>query len=60
MEGHPGVPLRHINVMDGKYVLTASDKGMLQAWRSDLSLLWCSLQRRAPALLWPSNRSPAP
>ena len=60
VEGHPGVPLRHINVMDGKYVLTASDKGMLQAWRSDLSLLWCSLQRRAPALLWPSNRSPAP
>ena len=54
------MPLRHINVMDGKYVLTASDKGMLQAWRSDLSLLWCSLQRRTPALLWPSNRSPAP
>jgi hypothetical protein len=41
VDAHPGVPIRHLAKMDATYLLTASDRGRMQAWRPvDLKLLW--------------------
>ena len=61
VDAHPGVAIRHLNKMDAQYLLTASDQGLLQAWRPvDLKLLWkyeSETKQVKPSAISPSRRT---